>query len=114
MSSAARTNLSSQNVNIDHNDEVGRGTFRIAYAGTYVGGTRNQQEAVCKCFKHVYKDYESEYFATDELVVDKAIHFAEWWNSFCESGKEILITKGVVKQMSNGTKYLIEPFMKFL
>jgi hypothetical protein len=43
LSSAARTNLSSQSVTIHYGNVVGRGVFRIAYAGTYQGGQRNQQ-----------------------------------------------------------------------
>jgi Alpha-kinase family len=45
--------------------------------------------------------------------VDKAIEYAEQWNQFCEHGKEILITKGDVKQTSDGTMYLIEPFIRY-
>jgi diketogulonate reductase-like aldo/keto reductase len=111
MSSAAQTNLSSQHVTIHRNNEVGRGEFRIAYAGTYNGGQRNQQEAVCKCFKRGYKNFEAQFFAANERVVDKAIEYAEYWNSFCEYGKEILMTKGDVKQTLDGTKYLIEPYV---
>ena len=111
MSSAARTNLTSQNANLNLNNEVGVGAFRIAYGATYVGGGRNQQEAVGKCFKAQYKGMEDEFFRADFRIADRAIQLAEEWNQFCENGKEILITKGDV-MISGGTKYLVEPLIR--
>lgn len=76
-SSAARTNLTSNSVQLHTDDVVGEGAFRIAYAGTYVGGNRNSQEAVCKCFKSQYRGLESEFFRSDFRTADKAIQYAE-------------------------------------
>ena len=111
-SSAARTNLTSTNVQITSNI-LGEGAFRIAYAGTYIGGNRNSQEAACKCFKSKYRVLENEFFANDFKVIDCAIEFAEEWNDFCEAGKEILVTRGSVSKTSNGTKYLVEPLIRY-
>lgn len=89
MSSAARTNLTSDRVRL-HNNVIGEGAFRLAYAGTYEGGNRNQQEAVCKKFKSKYHMLESEFFAADFKIADRAIQYAEDWNDMCPVGKEIL------------------------
>jgi hypothetical protein len=110
-SSAARTNLTSQQVQLHRNQVIGEGVFRIAYAGTYIGGNRNQQEAVCKCFRQKYKPIKTEFFEADDRVTDKAIQFAEHWNVFCASDEEILVTKGDVKVIG-GTKYLVEPLIR--
>lgn len=93
-SSAARTNLTSQSVDIHLNKMVGQGHFRIAYAGTFEGGQRNQQEAVCKRFRREFQAMEVEFFASDFKIADRAIEYADKWNKMCEPGKEILITKG--------------------
>ncbi|EJK65567.1 hypothetical protein THAOC_13554, partial [Thalassiosira oceanica] len=71
-SSAARTNLSSQQVTTDY-ELIGEGKYRTAYSGTYIGGNRNQQAAVCKCFKDHFREIENEYFASDFMIADKAI-----------------------------------------
>jgi hypothetical protein len=110
MPSAARTNLTSHNVDIG-NSILGEGTFRIAYEGTYRGGTRNRQEAACKAFKPRFKDLEDEFFADDDRVADRAIQYAEEWNRFCPYGKNIVVTKGTVME-SRGTKYLVEPMIR--
>ena len=52
-SSAARTNLTSNNVTVT-NYKLGEGSFRECYQGTYVGGNRNKQSAACKRFKSQY------------------------------------------------------------
>jgi len=109
-SSAARTNLTSTNVSISSH-ELGEGAFRIAYAGTYIGGNRNNQEAACKRFKSKYKVLENEFFAYDFKVADRAIEYAEDWNGFCDHGEEILVTRGDVMKM-NGVKYLVEPLIR--
>jgi hypothetical protein len=110
-SSAARTNLSSTRVTIDKRAVVGRGQFRIAYAGTYVGGNRNQQEAVCKTFKPQYSALASEFYATDFQVAAKAVRFAEDWNRMCEQGKEIIMTYGSLMKL-NGETFLVEPLIR--
>lgn len=112
-SSAARTNLSSQKVNIHRNHEVGRGSFRIAYMGTYVGGLRNQQDAVCKCFQSKFSSLEKDFFASDFQIADKAIEYAAQWNVFCQAGKEILMTRGYVTTTRDGTSYLVEPMIRY-
>ena len=95
-----------------HRDVVlGEGAFRHAYAGTYIGGNRNNQEAVCKCFKHQYRALESEFFSSDFECADKAIQYAEDWNSVCANGKEILVTRGDVHTIG-GRKYLVEPLIR--
>ena len=93
-SSAARTNLTSQSVTIHTRREIGEGSFRIAYEGTYNGGNRNKQVAACKKFKPEFWSMEEEYFANDFRIADRAIAYAEQWNSFCCEGKELLFTKG--------------------
>ena len=110
-SSAARTNLSSQSVRIHPNEVVGEGHFRTAYAGTYLGGNRNNQEAVCKCFKSKYAVLESEFFASDFHAADRAIKYAEEWNSFCQSDETILITRGDIHTIGS-KKYLVEPLIR--
>ena len=112
LSSAARTNLTSQSVSLDRSQILGEGAFRMAYAGTYIGGNRNQQEAVCKCFKKKYLPLEKEFFKHDYFVADKAIGFAEDWNQFCEDDEEILVTKGDIKKIGN-TRYLVEPLIRY-
>ena len=111
-SSAARTNLSSHSVRIHHRREIGEGQFRIAYAGTYIGGNRNNQEAVCKCFKPIYSGLEHEYFADDRRIIERALRYAEDWNEFCQYGKEILITYGSVMNIG-GKQYLVEPLIRY-
>jgi hypothetical protein len=108
---AARTNLSSQSVTLHHNI-LGEGHFRIAFAGTYVGGTRNQQEAVCKRFRDSFGVMEADFFRSDFKIADKAIEYAEAWNKICEVGKEIMITRGDVMQIS-GRKYMVEPLIRY-
>ena len=112
-SSAARTNLSSNSVTIHTNTVIGRGAFRTAYAATYVGGNRNNQEAVAKCFKPEYRGLENEFFNSDFQVADKAIQYAEEWNNFCDSDETILVTRGDVKTAGNGKKYLVEPLIRY-
>ena len=111
-SSAARTNLTSQQVSIS-NRVIGEGTFRICYAGTYIGGNRNQQEAACKTFKSKYRILQDEFFAKDEQVIRKAIRLCEDWNDECPYGKEILMTLGDVKQTRSGNKFLVEPLIRY-
>lgn len=110
-SSAARTNLTSQCVTIQLYNILGEGHFRVAFAGTYNGGTRNSQEAVCKCFKQKFVVLESEFFASDFRATDRAIKYAEEWNRFCQSDKTILITRGDIHHIG-GRKYLIEPLIR--
>lgn len=105
-SSAARTNLTSNSVRIHTHQVLGEGAFRTAYAGTYVGGNRNNQEAVCKCFKNYYRELEDEFFRSDFQVADKAIQYAEEWNQFCDNDEIILITRGSVHNIGH-TKYMV-------
>jgi len=111
-SSAARTNLTSTNCSINKRHVLGEGHFRIAYAGTYIGGNRNSQEAVCKTFKSEFSALEHEFYETDFQVVGKAISFAEEWNRWCEYDKEILITSGSIMNIG-GKKYLVEPLIRY-
>lgn len=111
-SSAARTNLTSNRVQLHKNNVVGEGVFRVAYAGTYIGGNRNQQEAVCKSFKSRFRVIEDEFFRYDFHVADRAIDLAEDWNDMCELGKEILITRGDVHTIG-GTQYMVEPLIRY-
>lgn len=111
MSSAARTNLTSNSVQLHRDEILGRGAFRIAYAGTYIGGNRNSQEAVCKCFKTKFRGLEKDFFQSDFKVADKAIQYAEDWNTFCESDETILITRGDVHTIGR-RKYLVEPMIR--
>jgi hypothetical protein len=109
-SSAARTNLSSNRVQVFGN-ELGQGVFRVAYEGKYIGGNRNQQACACKRFKSQFEEMEDAFFEDDFRVADKAVAFAEDWNSFCEPTKEIMITVGDV-HVVRGDKYLVEPLIR--
>eukprot|EP00581_Thalassiosira_minuscula_P031510 CAMPEP_0183761802 /NCGR_PEP_ID=MMETSP0739-20130205/8660_1 /TAXON_ID=385413 /ORGANISM="Thalassiosira miniscula, Strain CCMP1093" /LENGTH=266 /DNA_ID=CAMNT_0026000003 /DNA_START=172 /DNA_END=972 /DNA_ORIENTATION=+ len=111
-SSAARTNLTSNRVRLHRDEIVGEGAFRTAYAGTYIGGNRNNQEAVCKCFKSRYQGFESDYFSSDFQVADRAIRYAEDWNEICDSDETILITRGDVHTIG-GKRYLVEPLIRY-
>lgn len=111
-SSAARTNLTSQDVRIS-NCKLGEGVFRVCLQGTYVGGNRNQQAAACKRFKPQFRPLENEYFASDFQIADKCIECAEEWNGFCPFGKEILMTKGDIQLSNSGIKYLVEPLIRY-
>jgi hypothetical protein len=112
MSSAARTNLDSNSVNVHHNDIIGTGAFRIAYSATYIGGNRNQQEAVAKTFHPKYQVLENEFYASDFAIADTSIRYAEEWNEICAHGKEILMTKGDVHHIGR-SKYLVEPLIRY-
>jgi hypothetical protein len=111
-SSAARTNIDSRNVALHEARTLGVGQFRIAYAGTYVGGNRNMQDAVCKAFKPKYHALEADFYSQDFHIASKAIQFAEDWNEWCPRGKEILVTRGDVLNI-NGTNYLVEPLIRY-
>jgi hypothetical protein len=111
-SSAARTNLTSDDVQI-RNYKLGEGTFRICLEGTFIGGNRNQQEAACKRFKPQFRSMEREFFAKDFQIIDRAIRVAEEWNEFCDHGKEILVTKGSLISSRSGLKYLVEPLIRY-
>jgi hypothetical protein len=111
-SSAARTNLSSLDVTIS-NKKLGEGIFRVCLEGTYRGGNRNGQEAACKRFKPQFRGMETEFFAADFQIADKAIEFAEQWNDFCEYGKEILISRGYIHKSNSGIPYLVEPVIRY-
>lgn len=110
-SSAARTNLTSNRVQLHPDNVIGEGAFRLAYAGTYLCGNRNSQEAVCKCFKSQYAGLESDFFSSDFDVADRAIRYAEEWNDFCEHDETILITRGDIHTI-RGRKYLVEPLIR--
>lgn len=110
-SSAARTNLSSQEVRIS-NRKLGEGTFRVCHEGTYIGGNRNGQEAACKRFKPRWRSMEMEYFAKDFKIADTAIRYAEGWNRTCEHDEKVLITKGHIIISNSGIPYLAEPVIR--
>eukprot|EP00979_Chaetoceros_neogracilis_P011432 scaffold2819_cov285-Chaetoceros_neogracile.AAC.1 len=76
MSSAARTNLTSNSVQLHSHEILGQGAFRTAYAA------------------------------------DKAIQYAEDWNTFCESDEIILITTRGDVHTIGGRKYLVEPLIR--
>ena len=105
-SSAARTNLTSNSVQLHPDRILGEGAFRTAYAATYIGGNRNSQEAVAKCFKSQYRVLESDFFESDFEVADKAIQYAEEWNNFCANDETILITRGSIHIQSVGQDIL--------
>mmetsp|Transcript_18567 Transcript_18567/g.45988 ORF Transcript_18567/g.45988 Transcript_18567/m.45988 type:complete len:294 (+) Transcript_18567:211-1092(+) len=109
-SSAARTNLTSNNVNVT-NYKLGEGAFRECYQGIYVGGNRNKQVAACKRFKSQYARIENEFFAQDFQIADKTIDMAESWNEICTYGKEIMVSRGTV-HTKGGRKYMVEPLIR--
>jgi hypothetical protein len=110
-SSAARTNLTSDDVSIG-NQKLGEGAFRVCLKGTFVGGNRNTQAAACKRFKPKYRNIEAEFFAQDFQIADRTIRTAELWNSSCDLYKEILISKGTIHKSNSGIKYLVEPLIR--
>jgi len=110
-SSAARTNLTSNRVQLHPNAIIGEGAFRMAYAATYIGGNRNNQEAVAKRFKSQYSGFESDFFSSDFQVADRAIQYAEEWNNICDNDETILITRGDIHTIG-GRKYLVEPLIR--
>jgi len=110
-SSAARTNLTSNDVVIS-NQKLGEGAFRIAMQGTYRGGNRNNQEAACKRFKPQWRSMANEYFQSDFKIADKAIEMAEEWNDMVEEDEKILITKGNIHTSNSGIQYLVEPLIR--
>ncbi|KAG7372734.1 alpha-kinase family protein [Nitzschia inconspicua] len=109
--SAARTNLTSIYVRIG-NSKIGEGAFRECLEGTYIGGNRNGQEAVCKRFKPQFRALEEEYFSRDFRVIEKAVEIADQWNGFCDEGEEILINKGSIHKSNSGIPYLVEPLIR--
>lgn len=112
-SSAARTNLDSNNVRIT-NKKLGEGTFRVCLEGKYVGGNRNQQVAACKRFKPEWRAMEHEYFANDFRVAETVIYYADQWNSRSDRKRDekILVTKGHLITSNSGLKYLAEPVIR--
>lgn len=110
--SAARTNLSSTNVTLHFDQILGQGSFRTCYAGTYIGGNRNKQEAVGKSFKSQYRHLESEFFQTDSEVVAKTIDFANHWNKMCAYDEKIMVNQGSVMN-SGHTRYTVEPLIRY-
>ena len=110
--SAARTNLSSNDIRIGPR-QIGEGEFREVLEGTYIGGNRNQQAAVCKRFKSRYRHLSHSYFEDDFKIIDKAVHRAENWNRFCASGHEIMINKGAIHYSNSGIAYLVEPMIRY-
>lgn len=114
ISSAARTNLTSNDVQIDTNDKLGEGAFRECFGGTYLGGRRNQQEAACKRFKLKYSAMEKEFFGQDFKIAEKAIFLADCWNKFCAPQRTILISNGSVHTNTmDGRLYLVEPLIRY-
>ena len=107
---ARRTNLNS-GVSIDTHDYIGEGTFRTVYSGTFVGGNRNTQAAVCKKFKPRFRALEDEFFRYDRKILDKAIDLANKWNHICFPGDQILINQGDQVDV-NGETFLVEPFIR--
>jgi Alpha-kinase family len=111
-SSAARTNLTSNDVRIE-STELGRGAFRVCLAGTFVGGNRNGQEAACKRFKPQFRAMEQEYFAGDYAIVDKVVTVANDWNRWCKEGREIMVNRGSIHYSNSGIPYLVEPYIRY-
>ncbi|CAJ1968337.1 unnamed protein product [Cylindrotheca closterium] len=110
MSTAARTNLTSNNVKVT-NYKLGEGTFRECFEGIYIGGNRNNQAAACKRFKSQYTSMENEFFAQDFQIADKTIDFAESWNDVCPYGKEIMVSRGSL-HTKGGRRYIVEPLIR--
>eukprot|EP00980_Cylindrotheca_fusiformis_P007230 scaffold1525_cov142-Cylindrotheca_fusiformis.AAC.30 len=110
-SSAARTNLTSYDVRIS-SSKLGEGHFRVCVAGTFVGGNRNGQAAACKRFKPIFRGMEREFFAKDFQIADRAIRSAEKWNTLCDIGKEIVISRGSLQRSRSGIQYLVEPLIR--
>lgn len=111
-SSAARTNLTSNEVAIG-NHKIGEGAFRVCLSGTFMGGNRNNQAAACKRFKPQYRSMGDEFFAKDFEIIDQTIKAAEEWNDVCDQGKEILVNRGDFHYSNSGIKYLVEPLIRY-
>jgi Alpha-kinase family len=107
--SAARTNLTSTEVKLDRSTKLGEGSFRVAFAGTFVGGNRNGQKAACKCFKPQYHDIEEYFFCSEAEIIDVAVEYAHGWNKFCK--RKIVVNQGAVLTIDD-TKYTVEPLIR--
>lgn len=109
---AVRDNVNSTEVSIDTNDELGTGTFRITFRGTYMNGRRIHQSAACKRFHPHYEAlYATEFYSYEFKVVDQAIAFAQQWNAFCQMKDSIAFNKGNLVVL-HGTTYLFEPIIE--
>ena len=84
-----------------------------AFKGQKNGGNRNQQVAACKHFKPEFCDLENELYSTDFQIADQVIKYAEQWNNFCSNGRKILISRGDIHETDCGTKYLVEPLIRY-
>jgi hypothetical protein len=109
--SAARTNLTSHDVAI-HSNKIGEGAFRVCLEGTFVGGNRNGQAAVCKRFKPHLRHLEDEYFMNDFSTIDLVVKVADKWNSWCQRGWEIVVNRGSIHHSRSGIPYLVEPYIR--
>lgn len=112
MISAARTNLTSHDVRIGPR-KIGEGEFREVLEGTYIGGNRNNQAAVCKRFKPQYRHLSRSFFASDFQIINETIYYAEAWNQECASGLEIMVNKGAIHHSNSGISYLVEPEIRY-
>ena len=57
---------------------------------------------------------EDEYFQADFRIADQTISFAEEWNDFCDHGKEILVSRGDIKQSNSGICFILHMSSAFL
>jgi Alpha-kinase family len=104
-----RTHLTSTEVKLDRSKKLGEGSFRVAFAGTFVGGNRNGQQAACKCFKPHYHNMEEDFFCSEAVIIDRAVEYAHGWNQFCK--RKIVVNQGAVLTIDD-TKYTVEPFIR--
>lgn len=111
-STTAKKNKSVPTVDIQRNDIISRGKFRVTSSGTYEGGYRDGNEAVCKRFKTRCEPIEKEYFKCDFGVANKVISIAEDWNKICPEGAAITVTKCEIIKNWDGIRYLVEPFIR--
>jgi len=76
---AARGNNNSRSVDIDRNDIIGEGTFRVVALGRYTRGQRTGQKCVGKWFKDSRYDFDS-FVEKDQLAVETALKIINQWN----------------------------------
>lgn len=110
--SDAIKNEPSHTIDIERGTIVSRGKFRVISPGTYEGGYRDGDEAVCKRFKTRCELLEKEYFKKDFDIYNKVIGVTKGWNAICPEGAEINVNKSEITKDWDGIQYLTEPFIR--
>lgn len=97
------------------NEVLAEGSFKLVYAGTYVGGPRADQRCVCKVFKTGCV-YEKGYFANELRVVRKTVDLVNKFNADRIINKSIWVNIPTIWEFSEGSRWehaknLVEPMI---